>query len=66
MERLDWGDDKRHRVADALTGALAVGATGSGKTSGAAKDLALAYLTAGFGFCAVCAKAEVQREAPTC
>ena len=54
----DWGDGKPFRVADALTGVLAMGATGSGKTSGAAKHLALAYLAAGFGFCVLCAKKE--------
>ena len=36
-------------IADALTGVIVTGATGSGKSSGPGEALAKAYLRAGFG-----------------
>ncbi len=52
----DWGNGQAFRLADALTGVLVTGATGSGKTSGPAKHLAYGYLAAGFGGLVLCAK----------
>jgi len=52
----DWGDGHAFRLADAQTGALVLGATGSGKTSGVAKHLAYGYMAAGFGGLVLCAK----------
>jgi type IV secretory pathway TraG/TraD family ATPase VirD4 len=43
-------------VADAFEGALILGATGSGKSSGSGRTLALAYLKAGFGGLVLTAK----------
>ncbi len=54
----DWGDGQAFRLADAQTGVCVLGATGSGKTSGPAKDLAYGCLAAGFGGLVLCAKAE--------
>ncbi|WP_075342494.1 type IV secretory system conjugative DNA transfer family protein [Tenacibaculum agarivorans] len=42
--------------ADAVEGTLIMGATGSGKSSGAGRYIALSMLNAGFGFCVLCAK----------
>ena len=42
--------------ADAMTGHLITGTTGSGKTSGPAHHIAQAMLKAGFGFCVFCIK----------
>lgn len=50
------------RLADALTGVSVFGATGSGKTSGPAKHLAIGYLAAGFGGLVLCAKKEERRQ----
>jgi hypothetical protein len=44
------------RLSDALTGAICLGATGSGKTSGPGAKLAKAYLGEGFGGLVLCAK----------
>ncbi len=54
----EWGSAQAFRIADALTGVAAFGATGSGKTSGVAKHLALGYLAADFGGIVLCAKKE--------
>jgi hypothetical protein len=54
----DWGNGQAFRLADALTGVAAFGATGSGKTSGIAKHLALGYLANDFGGLVLCAKKE--------
>ena len=54
----DFGDGDAFRLSDALTGIFVAGATGSGKTSGAAKFFAYAYLAAGFGGLVLCAKKE--------
>jgi len=37
----DWGNGQAFRLADALTGVCVFGATGSGKTSGPAKQLSI-------------------------
>lgn len=42
--------------ADSVEGTLLLGSTGSGKTSGPAKHIAMAMLRQGFGFCVLCAK----------
>lgn len=58
----DWGDGDAFSIADALTGVCAFGATGSGKTSGVARHLALGYLAAGFGGLVLTAKKEERRQ----
>jgi len=52
----EWPKEQPFRLADALTGVSVFGATGSGKTSGVAKHLALGYLANGFGGLVLCAK----------
>lgn len=54
----NWGNGQAFRLTDALTGVCAFGATGSGKTSGVAKHLALGYLANDFGGLVLCAKKE--------
>ena len=54
----DWGNGQAFRLTDALTGVSVFGATGSGKTSGVAKHLALGYLANDFGGLVLCAKKE--------
>lgn len=54
----DWGDGHAFRLADAQTGVIVFGATGSGKTSGPARHLAYGYLAAGFGGLVLTAKKE--------
>ena len=49
-------------IADALTGVMVFGATGSGKTSGPGAFLALAYLAYGFGGLVLCAKPGERRQ----
>ena len=58
----DWRDGDYFRVADALTGVCVFGATGSGKTSGPAKFIAHAYLSAGFGGVILTAKIEERNQ----
>lgn len=58
----DWGAGQGFRIGDALTGVCCFGATGSGKSSGPAKHLALAYLAACFGFLVLTAKKEERRQ----
>lgn len=58
----DWIGGDAFTIADALTGVCAFGATGSGKTSGVAKHLALGYLAAGFGGLVLTAKKEERRQ----
>ncbi|SMF97902.1 TraM recognition site of TraD and TraG [Methylomagnum ishizawai] len=58
----DWRNGEAFRIADALTGVCVFGATGSGKTSGAAKHLAMGYLAADFGGLVLCAKKEERRQ----
>lgn len=55
----DWGRVSKgaaFRIVDAQTGIIALGATGSGKTSGPAKHFARAYLAHGFGGVVLCSK----------
>ena len=54
----EWGAGEAFRIADSLTGVAVFGATGSGKTSGIAKHLALGYLAGDFGGLVLCAKKE--------
>jgi hypothetical protein len=58
----DWGGGDAFRIGDALTGVCVFGATGSGKTSGPAKHLALGYLANDFGGLVLCAKKEERRQ----
>src|SRR5271169_6362059 len=58
----DWGNGQAFRLADATSGVCVFGATGSGKTSGPAKHLALGYLVADFGGLVLCAKKEERRQ----
>jgi hypothetical protein len=48
-------------LRDSLEGALILGATGSGKSSGSGKALALAYLEAGFGGLVLTAKSDERK-----
>ncbi|NEQ53933.1 MAG: type IV secretory system conjugative DNA transfer family protein [Leptolyngbya sp. SIO3F4] len=50
------GTDTPITWADAVEGTLITGATGSGKSSGPGRLIALSMLRAGFGFCVLCAK----------
>ncbi len=54
----NWGNGQAFRLTDALTGVCVFGATGSGKTSGVAKHLALGYRANDFGGLVLCAKKE--------
>jgi hypothetical protein len=58
----DWGGGQGFRLADAVTGVSVFGATGSGKTSGPAKHLALGYLAHDFGGLVLCSKKEERRQ----
>lgn len=58
-ETLLWFSKKdRFTLADACEGVLVVGATGSGKSTGSGRELALAYLQAGFGGLVLTAKSD--------
>ncbi|MEQ8470043.1 MAG: TraM recognition domain-containing protein [Marinoscillum sp.] len=58
--------------ADSVEGSLILGATGSGKSSGPGRHLALAMLKSGYGFCILCVKSDeskrfqdyIRKEAP--
>lgn len=52
-----WNHRDKFTLADAWEGVFAVGATGSGKSSGTAQFLALSYLRAGMGGLVLTAKA---------
>lgn len=54
----NWGDNRGYRIADAQSGTFVSGATGSGKTSGPAKHLALGFLAHNFGGLVCCGKKE--------
>lgn len=58
----NWGNGQAFRLTDAQTGVAVFGATGSGKTSGVAKHLALGYLANDFGGLVLCAKKEERRQ----
>jgi hypothetical protein len=53
-----WEGGAEFQIVHAQSGVLVTGATGSGKTSGPAKNLAIGYLAAGMGGCVLCSKAE--------
>ncbi|MEO9476827.1 MAG: TraM recognition domain-containing protein [Cyclobacteriaceae bacterium] len=50
------GTDTKISWADSLEGILITGATGSGKSSGPGKHIALSMLKAGYSFCVLCVK----------
>ena len=50
------GTDDKISWADSIEGILVTGATGSGKSSGPGRQIALAMLKSDFGFCVLCAK----------
>src|ERR1700693_2894522 len=58
----DWGNGEGFTIADALTGVAVFGATGSGKTSGTGKHLAMGYLNAELGGIVLCAKKDERRQ----
>jgi hypothetical protein len=58
----DWDNGDGMRISDAVTGVAVFGATGSGKTSGIGRELAHAYLAAGFGGLVLCAKSDECRQ----
>jgi hypothetical protein len=58
----DWGNGDAFRLADAVTGTVCFGSTGSGKTSGPAKHLAFGYLANGFGGIVLCGKKEEKHQ----
>src|SRR5579885_2101991 len=58
----DWKNGEGFAIADALTGVAVFGATGSGKTSGTGKHLALGYLNAEKGGIGLCAKKDERRQ----
>jgi hypothetical protein len=58
----DWDEGDGMRISDAVTGVAVFGATGSGKTSGIGRELAHAYLAAGFGGLVLCAKSDECRQ----
>ncbi len=47
--------------ADSVEGTLITGSTGSGKSSGPGRHIALSMLKSGFGFCVLCAKPDEVR-----
>ena len=58
----DWGNGQGFRLADAQTGTICFGATGSGKSTGPARHLAYGYLAADFGGLVLCAKKEERHQ----
>jgi hypothetical protein len=58
----DWKASHGFTIADATAGVSVFGATGSGKTSGAGKLLAHAYLKNGFGGLVLCAKPQERQQ----
>jgi NAD(P)-dependent dehydrogenase (short-subunit alcohol dehydrogenase family) len=58
----DWDNGDGMRISDAVTGVAVFGATGSGKTSGIGRQIAHAYLAAGFGGLVLCAKSDECRQ----
>jgi len=53
-----WDDGDAFRLADAQTGVIVTGSTGSGKTSAIAQHLAFGYMANQFGGLVLCAKKE--------
>lgn len=58
---LQWSRDSAWTIGHAVEGALVLGATGSGKSSGSGRTLATAMLDAGFGGLVLTAKADERR-----
>lgn len=58
----DWDNGDGMRISDAVTGVAVFGATGSGKTTGIGRQIAHAYLAAGFGGLVLCAKSDECRQ----
>src|ERR1051326_2762924 len=58
---LRWSCGDVWRLRDACGGCLGLGGTGSGKTSGIERTLAIAMLRAGFGFLVLAAKPNVRQ-----
>jgi len=57
-ELLRWSRDDAWTLRDAVEGTLVLGATGSGKSSGSGRTIALSMLNAGFGGLVLTAKAD--------
>lgn len=57
-----WADGTEFRIVHAQSGVLVTGSTGSGKTSGPAKNLAVGYLAAGMGGVVLCSKVDEARQ----
>jgi hypothetical protein len=57
-ELLRWSKDDPWTIRDAVEGALILGATGSGKSSGSGRTVAVSLLDAGFGGLVLTAKAD--------
>jgi len=55
---LDFGGGHYWRVIEAVTGLIAFGGTGSGKTSAVAKHVAISFLAEGMGGLVLCGKKE--------
>lgn len=55
---LSWSPRDKFTVNDAVQGTLILGATGSGKSSGSGRTIALSFLRAGFGGLVLTAKAD--------
>jgi TraM recognition site of TraD and TraG len=58
---LDWTMEDSFTIGHAVEGTLVLGATGSGKTSGSGRALALSFLRAGFGGLVLTAKPDERR-----
>lgn len=56
-ELLRWSKDDAYTIRDAVEGTLILGATGSGKSSGSGRTIAVSMLDAGFGGLVLTAKA---------
>ncbi len=59
---LQWSSSDVWTIGDAVTGTLVTGATGSGKTSGSGRAMALAMLRAGFGGLVLTTKPDEREE----
>lgn len=57
-EVLRWSDEDAWTLRDAVEGTLILGATGSGKTSGSGRTIAVSMLNAGFGGLVLTAKSD--------
>lgn len=59
---LKVSDGDQLNIGHAVEGTLILGATGSGKSSGSGRTMALAYLNAGFGGLVLCAKPDERQQ----